>query len=312
MRFHRRGLCCAAAVAVVLTAAPAHAWGPEAHGIIAAMAEAHLSKTAGTEVMRLLAQDTDDDGNLRPRKHLDQVSSWADAYRPAHPETGPWHYVDIPLDKPGYDDARDCHKNQRGRPVAARSCIVAKLPEFAHLLADRRQSDARRREALKYLVHLVGDIAQPFHAETRYDARGRSDRGGNAVRLTYDNQQTNLHLVWDQGIVEEHYNWPAVEPPEYGFDHKAARAAARIMDARIDPHERATWAKPGLLRDLDAQTVAWANESHALVAAAYDNLPMNKPGASEDDYQAYAWPVVERQLQKASVRLAELLNEILG
>ena len=286
--------------------APALAWGPEAHGMIAAMAEAHLTPPAAAEVRRLLAADIDDKG--KPVKHtrLDEASSWPDAWRPTHQETGPWHFVDIPLDKPAFDDARDCHLDSKNQHTAERTCIVAKIPEFAKALADKGLGDARRVEALKFLIHFVGDITQPLHAEDKYSADGKDDHGGNFVRMPYYNVQTNLHLVWDQSVPEKHYGWAVVQPPDYAFDHAAARQAAQIMDARIDPKDRASWGTPDLFKDLATQTIVWANESHALAPAAYANVAM-----SEDAYQAYAWPVAERQMQKASVRLAELLNEIL-
>src|SRR5262249_19168207 len=139
-----------------------------------------------------------------------------------------------------------------------------------------------------------------------------SDLGGNAVRMTYYYRPTNLHLAWDQGIPEKHYGWPWALAPDYSFDHDAVRFAARIMDARIDPKDRAAWGKPGLLRTIDSDAIAWSDESHALVPAAYAKAPVNGSGMTEEDYQAYAWPIVERQLQKASVRLGKLLNEILS
>jgi hypothetical protein len=97
-----------------------------------------------------------------------------------------------------------------------------------------------------------------------------------------------------------------VQPPDYAFDHAAARDAAKIMDGRIAPEDRAAWSKPGIFKDLAAQAVTWANESHDLAPAAYANVERG-----EKAYQAYAWPIAERQMQKASVRLAALLNEIL-
>ena len=275
--------------------------------MIVAMAEAHLSARAATEVRRLLAADIDDKGNPVVHTRLDEASSWPDAWRPTHQETSPWHFVDIPLDKTAFDDARDCHLDAKNQPTTERTCIVAKIPEFAKTLADKSQGDARRVEALKFLIHFVGDITQPMHAEDKYDANGKDDHGGNFVKLPYYGQpQTNLHAIWDQAVPEKHYGWPIVQPPDYAYDHVAARTAAKDMDARISRKDRARWGKSGMLARLPALTVEWANETHALAPAAYANVPM-----PEDDYQAYAWPIAEVQMQKASVRIAELLNEIL-
>lgn len=45
-------------------------------------------------------------------------------------------------------------------------------------------------EALKFLVHFVGDLHMPLHLTGR-------DRGGNSVKVSFDGRQTNLHSAWD-------------------------------------------------------------------------------------------------------------------
>jgi hypothetical protein len=289
-------------------AAPALAWGPEAHVMVGAMAEAHLTPQALAKVRALLAQDKDVSGKPQPHAHLDEVATWADKWRPLHPETGPWHYVDIPLDAKTYDEARDCHQ---GKDAKESNCVVVKLAQFVRTLADTSKSDEARLEALKYVVHLVGDITQPMHAETKYSPDGREDLGGNNVKVEYYGQATNLHFVWDQSIPEKHHGWAWALPPDYEIDREAARFAATIMDARLAPADRKRWAESGTLASIDARVIAWANEAHAIAPAAYANMPVYKPGATEDGYQTWAWPIVELQLQKASVRLATILNEAL-
>ena len=116
----------------------------------------------------------------------------ADQIRMQRPETAPWHYVNIPIhpapDEPSdYDATRDCPND---------ACVVAKIEQFERVLADRQVSQRQRLEALKYLVHFVGDVHQPLHTSNDHD------RGGNEVPVTFMGRQTNLHAVWDTGIIE--------------------------------------------------------------------------------------------------------------
>jgi len=278
------------------TAPMAQAWGPEGHAIIADIAESHLSPVAATEVKRLLATE----GHSK----LDEVSSWADDYRGTHLETGPWHFVDIPLRTPSYSEARDCHYDQNDNMVPEQTCIVAKLPEYVATLADKTKSDDDRLVALKFVVHFAGDSHQPLHAENN------SDRGGNNIHLTYFKHTTNLHAVWDGGVIEHHYGWKL--GPNYSFDHTAVAGAAADLDSSISSADRLSWAPTRLLISINDRAVDWANEAHTLAPAAYDNLPDKRTGQWATAYQAYAWPVIENRLQRAGVRLSGILNEALN
>lgn len=292
MSFPRRLLVTACAAIAGLGAPAAFAWGPQGHAIIADIAQDHLDPAAQAEVKRLLAQEGLD--------RLDQISSWADANRRDYPKTGSWHYVDIPLKDKAYEASRDC---------VGGDCVVAKINQYAHVLADRSASPQDRLLALKWVVHFVGDVHQPLHAEDN------DDKGGNTVQVVFFGKGTNLHAVWDSGIIEHALGLPL--GPHYSFDHAQVQAAATRLDAQITPAERAQWAHPGLLAQLsglDGAAAGWANESHTLAReVAYADLPA-KPSteAWSQAYQAKAWPVVETRLQQAGVRLAEVLNEALG
>jgi hypothetical protein len=273
--------------ALLLIAPAALAWGPEGHGIIADIAQRHLDPAAARAVAQLLA--------LQGDHHLDQVSSWPDQIRKDHPETGPWHYVDIPLRAPEYSRRRDCPQGH---------CVVVKLPHYVRVLADRSASPRVRLEALKWVVHLVGDIHQPLH-DTDHD-----DRGGNDVKLVYFGHPTNLHRMWDTNILEHALHLRM--GPHYTFDHQATRRIAGHLDAQITPAERAAWSPAAPLAHIDAEAVAWADAAHMLAqTTAYGALPSHRGPHWSAPYQARAWPVVRGQLQRAGVRLADVLNAAL-
>ena len=146
----------------------------------------YLEPAARDQVRELLA--------IENATTLASVSTWADQVRPQRRVTAPWHYVDIQIGDATYDPPRDCVGN---------NCLVAKIGEFAEVLADRSAEPARRLEALKFVVHFVGDPHQPFPVADNHD------RGGNEVIVTFSGRKTNLHAVWDTALLA-----PAVQGDE--------------------------------------------------------------------------------------------------
>lgn len=132
------------------------AWGREGHQIIATVAEDHLDETTKVMIQSLLGNN-----------HLYSTAAWADDIRRERPGTKAWHYVNIPQGSK-YDTKRDCPLPQ--------SCVVAKINEFVKVLTDKNASREQRAEALKFLVHLIGDIHQPLHA-------AKEAAGGNGVHV---------------------------------------------------------------------------------------------------------------------------------
>ncbi|MEO8810908.1 MAG: S1/P1 nuclease [Rhodanobacter sp.] len=288
---HRRPhrfLALLAASGLLLATFATQAWGPEGHAIVADIAQQHLNPVAAAEVDSLL--------KLEGLSRLDQISSWADANRKEMPGTGEWHYVDIPLSASDYDAARDCHEG---------NCIVMKLDQYAHVLADTTATPQARLQALKWVVHLVGDIHQPLHAEDNHD------KGGNTVQVQFFQRGTNLHAVWDGGILRHALN---LQPgPNFTFDHAVVQADAMQLDGDITDVQRAAWAPAGSLSTLRTDAITWADESHRLAQkVAYADIAKPSGEAWSLRYQITAWPVVKTRLQQAGVRLADVLNEALG
>ena len=276
------------ATALTLAAPLVGAWGPQGHAIVADIAQQHLNRAAAAEVEKLLAQEN--------FQRLDEISSWADAERKNMPETGGWHYVDIPLKSDSYVDSRDCRGGD---------CVIDKINEQTRVLADRSASPQARLQALKWVVHLVGDVHQPLHAEDNHD------KGGNQVQVQFFGKGTNLHSIWDGRIIEHALGLQL--GPNYSFDHAAVQADAMTMDRSITPQQRAAWAPAGSLANLEQQAVGWANESHRLAqTVAY--VDIKKPSGAEwsQRYQNKAWPVIQTRLEQAGVRLAWVLNQALA
>jgi hypothetical protein len=251
-------------IAILLAPTRAFAWGSEGHRIVAEIADQYLEPDTARQVHALL--------DVENATTLADVANWADQIRPQQRETAPWHFVDIPISAAGYEAARDC---------AGGDCVVAKIDQFTGELQNRALPQGQRLEALKFVVHFVGDLHQPLHASNN------SDRGGNEIRVTFEHHRTNLHAVWDSGILA-----PAVQGDE--------RAYALDLVRDITPEKITSWQA--------GSTVDWANQSHAVAATAiYGRLP-HGAGTLPGSYEDAALPIVNEQLERAGVRLAFVLN----
>lgn len=257
---------------VIALSGHALAWGEEGHRIVAEIAEQYLEPTTARQVRELLA--------IENTTTLAEVSTWADEIRGQRRETARWHYVNIPIHPPagtpaGYDAKRDCPQGE---------CVVAKIDELSAVLRDKGAPPRQRLEALKFVVHFAADIHQPLHCADD------GDRGGNDIRVAFLGRQTNLHAVWDTGILAA-----ATIGDERAYALRLARS--------ITPAELGQWR--------GGSAAAWATESSDIARRLiYGEWP-HGPGDLPASYAEKAMPVVSLQLEKAAVRLAAVLNDAL-
>ena len=211
---------------------------------------------------------------LEPGSRLDDAATWADQQREFRGSES-WHYVNVPITAARYDP-RFCQPG---------GCIVSKIEEFRRVLRDPNAGLQKKRPSLKFLMHFVVDLHQPLHVGDN------GDRGGNLLQVLFFNRGTNLHSVWDSKIMERH------------TDNKQVW----LWDLTF-------LANPGMVAEWSKGTPAdWASESLAAAAKAY-RLPGKQkiiwPGTKlGNEYYSFALPLVQRQLAKAGVRLAHVLNE---
>jgi hypothetical protein len=265
-------------VTCALGAAPADlgAWGPVGHRVVTRIALTEMSPAARRLVADLL-------GTEDPL----EASIWADRIRVERPETYNWHFVDIPWGAASYVPSRDC------RPTARGDCVIAAIGRTWPVLSDRSRVQNEGAEALKFVMHFVADVHQPLHA---IDNR---DRGGNDVATIVEGyappdgrSQPNLHAVWDSVLIDSR---------GLGVNAYAAALVARlpsdpVPDGNLDP-------------------AAWAVEAHALAeqyAYRYPGFsrggPPPAPVTLDTAYQRVSLVIVERQLLRAGVRLARILD----
>jgi hypothetical protein len=257
-------------LSVGVAPAPCFAWGAEGHRIIAAIAADELTPTAKRQVEQLLGTDEAFVGMMT-------ASTWADEIRLKRPNTAPWHFVDIPIGSNGYDANRDCRNND---------CVVAQIERDTRIIADKQLAAPVRAEALRFLIHFVGDIHQPLHAADNHD------KGGNAVRVVLRQHRTNLHSVWDVDVAR-------------ALGRTPEEILARL-EREVTPINQKGWQRGG--------AAEWANESFRIASTEiYRNIRMapgseNEPIILPPDYAEREGSVVREQIEKAGVRLAMILN----
>ena len=213
---------------------------------------------------------------MAPGESLADVSTWADEYRRDHPETGPWHYVNVSIGEAKYDPKFD----------PAHEHVVSKVEEFRKTLADPGRTREERARALKFLVHFVQDMHQPVHVGNR------DDKGGNDLQVQFFGRGSNLHRVWDSGLLE----------------HPGRDEAAYVayLKGTITPQLAGDWSS--------GQPSDWADESLRLARKAYQDpvrdVEMESGAKLGQPYQDANLPTAERRVAQAGVRLAWILNGI--
>ncbi len=248
-------------IALILSSSPCFPWGREGHEVIGLIAERYLTAATLARAAGLL------DGSA-----IDAVASWADEYRHDHRETAPWHYIDIPLADSKIDMAREC---------ANSDCVIAKTEQFLAVLKNPSADRVAKTQALKFVIHFVGDLHQPLHVADN------GDKGGNLRYVIFERHPDNLHWVWDRGLIQHITRSPT--------------ALAAELESRITPKDEAEWQK-GSIED-------WVMEGHRLAqTVAYGDLGNENPAPINPAYEREADPVIELQLEKAGVRLAYLLD----
>lgn len=272
---------------------PMFGWWETGHRTVARIAAAYLNPNTRTRVAQILGvRDT-------PSAVADAMavaSTWPDETK-AQTRTGDWHFIDLALQDSKKDIPKRCVND---------NCVTGRIELFTGQLAKRTPSAVSDRDALRYLIHFIGDVHQPLH--TISDA----DLGGNCEEIRPFETTHTLHALWDGGIIAS-----------------MAKSDRRLADnlegyiGRMDKGEVKKWSKG------DAEKWTW--ESHELARQdIYGRLhipvqPVVFPKSCRTapgeiaNFRPYIdtlyvndmKPVVRDQLVKAGLRLARVLNQSL-
>jgi len=276
-----------AASALVGLPGRADAWGKKGHELVGKIADKHLTSKARNAIEELLLnhQFTSlSDGRL---------TNWADfikgsaTYRRKFPDMNQWHYVDVDVDA-------DLEKIDFANLPQKVNALTA-LKKWQAVLKDVEKPTTDRREALFFIAHIVGDLAQPLHCATR-----DNDHGGNKVKVLLpgnDRHETNLHAIWDTLLVDEAVG--ALTLADY---------ATRLTNT-LSTEKRKEYQK-GTLKDwiIDGNKVA-REKAYKDKGEELPRKSAQWPVKLSDDYVSDRAEVVEVQLTKGGVRLAQFLND---
>jgi hypothetical protein len=299
---------------LLCTAPSALAWGCKGHQTIALIAEKNLTPEARQLLDKLLT-DSPPDPQLKrycasTHDLLGDASTWPDDVRNDQ-KNGPWHYINIP---------RGMLRGPIDSYCGNQGCVTRAIAEQFAILKDKSADPSKRADALRYVIHFVGDLHMPLHATTN------NDEGGNCVPVRYfrrrphehhNSYTPNLHSLWDTAIVER--DMEGADPSEY------ADTVLQNFSANIE-----SWQRSGI------HVEDWAWESYDIAnLIAYAELspavPTQAPApvhSCTDDnnigermlhlhifagehYQEIAAPIVEERLAQAGIRLALILNDAL-
>ncbi|HYE85198.1 MAG TPA: S1/P1 nuclease [Vicinamibacterales bacterium] len=273
------------------------AWGGQGHRLVGLIAAERLTPVAKQTVQWLLDGQT-----------LADVSSWADSITGEQVQTSYWHYLNIPPEATAYDRDRDCPR-QPGVAAGSRGdrwrdCAVDRIAYWEERLGNPRLDRADRATALKFVVHFIGDLHQPFHAlgvgrggnDVTVSVFGEKDCGASTTsgparaepRAGTDSARSfpcNLHSVWDSRLIARR-----------NLDDPAYVAALR----QLIGEKRLAQQPPGTPAE-------WAEQSFRLAKEALVKVDAN----IDEGYYRRHIVVINERLALGGIRLAASLNRLL-
>jgi hypothetical protein len=252
-------------LALLIIVQPAFSWGLTGHRIVGEIAQNHLTKKTRRELKNLIGRET-----------LAWWSNWPDFIKSdstwRHADS--WHYVNV---TPGLEKEKFVEE-LKALPVKS---LYSQLYATMNELKDKSLSLEKRQIALRFLIHLVGDMHQPLHVGHA------ADLGGNRITVYWFDRKTNLHSLWDTWLLDQQ---------QYSYTEYA-----RLLDIASVEQVKA-WSS-GSIED-------WLYESHLLAEEIYASAKMeDKLGYR---YNFLYLKMMEEQLLKGGIRLAVLLNQVLG
>ncbi|KAJ5512856.1 S1/P1 nuclease [Penicillium fimorum] len=266
----------------------ANAWGELGHATVAYVAQQYMSPEAAKWAQTVL-NDTSD-------SYLANIASWADKYRLT--DEGKWsaplHYIDAMDDPPtscSVDYERDC---------PAEGCSISAIANYTQRVGNLKLSAPETAEALRFLVHLIGDLTQPLHDEN-YEV------GGNGIEVTFDNYTDNLHSDWDTYMPAKLVGGSSLEDAQGWAD-------SLVDEIKTGSYkkEAATWIKGDDIGDTVVTATRWAADANSYICTVVmpDGAAALQTGDLYPTYYNSAIGTIEIQVAKGGYRLANWLNTI--
>ncbi|KAJ5518745.1 S1/P1 nuclease [Penicillium expansum] len=266
----------------------ANAWGALGHATVAYVAQHYISSEAASWAQEIL--------NDTSSSYLANIASWADSYRltTAGKWSAPLHYIDAMDDPPtscNVDYERDC---------GAEGCSISAIANYTLRAGNGRLTTAHTAEALRFLVHIIGDLTQPLHDEN-YEV------GGNGIKVTFNSYSDNLHADWDTYMPVQLIGGSSLADAQ-GW----ANSLVDEITSGAYKTQAMTWIKGDTISDTVTTATRWASDANSFVCTVVmpEGAAALQTGDLYPTYYNSAIGTIELQVAKGGYRLANWLNMI--
>ncbi|RXK86035.1 S1/P1 nuclease [Filimonas effusa] len=233
-------------------------WGAKGHRTVAFIAEKHLSPKAKAAVTACLQGEA-----------IENAATWPDENRTN--ENAQWHFINLPLGL-NYEKFVTYVKGQNGT-------IYTAYLDAKATLANNNASAAQKHDALRFVIHLVGDAHQPMHVSRK------EDKGGNTIQVRFNGEGTNLHSLWDSRLIS--YEGLTEAQMADHYDNASKRQVAK-------------WQNDDIMQ--------WLWESYQLSSHIYKKTASGQEISK--DYYKKNIKIIHKRIAQAGIRLAGELNKI--
>ena len=240
-----------------------YAWGKTGHRVVAAIAFKHIDHNTTKEIKKILGDEPIYEAALWP----DRIKS-DNKLRPQFSHT---HYINI--DK-GLSVEEHLAKN------AKQTNIISELARFKKILLDKKATLDEKKVALRFVIHLIGDLHQPLHVTPVKNEGGRNDY------FKWFGEKRNLHAIWDENLID--------------MEELSFTEWVQLLDS---------FPKKKILESQKGNTISWAQESHDLVSKVYDMKDIDMKHFHYN-YSYKHLELAQMRLRLAGYRLAAYLNQI--
>lgn len=240
-----------------------NAWGLLGHRIIGQIADKYLSKKAKKEIRKLLGNES-----------IAMASNWPDFIKsdPSFNYLNSWHYVNLPSGLSKEDVIKYLETDTIPN-------IYNRIKMLAVDMKNPNTSQQQKIMDLRLIIHFMGDLHQPMHTARK------EDLGGNQIKLMWFNENSNLHKVWDENLID----YQQLSYTEYS--------------------NTLAFASPEQIKEWQGTSVQESiYESYQICEKLYTEIRPNDKLSYKYNFDHIG--IVESQLLKGGVRLAKFLNDI--
>jgi hypothetical protein len=262
------------------------AWNKEIHGIIANIASKQLSDSSLSYLSSFLGPSV--------AEGLIRMAGWADD----QPESDPYHFTHTPYRACApYNKETDCRNGE---------CLVTGIEKHWKIFVDQKASFTLRMDALKYIIHFIGDSTQPLHTGFFEDA------GGTMISIA---DGLSLHEYWDFKLFEAYKETRRIS------DRDSLQFMSEFLLSKAGPDKKAEFSIPhdlisgGNVEAIGAFLVS-DTATKVTCALAYQSAKDNwiETGHSliGSPYMVTRSATLLNQILKAGIRLGQVLNTMIS